>query len=199
MTANSNIITLKEVLKKREISIEFLATTEQKQEIIEECDLNDIVKLKAKFKIIPIAHNKGLGVEFYLSAQVLHECVVTLAPVLQTIKQNYYLRYLPDHHDADFSLEDSDIYLSDGHEYEDDILKEGQINLYDIVHEYLVLALDPLPRVANVEFKGYIAGSLTPEEKKNLEENLALVEKGQPPKRIDNPFAALAELKKLKE
>ena len=194
---SDNIVTLKDVLKQREIEISFKLTDSQKEDLIKECDLLDIRSMDTEIKLSPIANNKGISADIHLKSDVIHACVVTLGPVTQRINEKIFLRFLPEGiEDIDANKHDH-IYLDNAADFSDteDLIDE-QINIFEIIREHLVLALDPLPRVANAEFKGYTAGDLSEEEKELINKNLERISNGESPAQTNNPFAALADLKK---
>ena len=195
--SDRNIITLKDVLKQREIETTFELSDTEKADLINECDLLDIRSLRAEMKLSPIANNLGISVDMRIVSDVIHPCVVTLGPVTQKIDEKTFLRFIPEgHEDIDANKHDH-IYLNNDADFSDtEALIDEQINLYEIVREHLVLALDPLPRVANAEFKGYTLGGLTDEEKQLIDRNLERINSGEAPAQTNNPFAALADLKK---
>jgi len=195
--SSNNIITLKDVLKQREIETIFELNESQKAELQNECNLLDILALKADIKLSPIANNKGISADIHIKSDVVHPCVVTLGPVTQKISEKTLLRFLPEGiEDIDANKHDH-LYLNNKADFSDtEELIDEQIDLFSMIREHFVLALDPLPRVANAEFKGYTAGKLTNEEKRIVNRNLERIDSGEAPAQTNNPFAALADLKK---
>ena len=193
---NDNIVTLKEVLKKREINIDYVLDIQTLCLLAEEFELNKIDYLKVNFKLTPIANQKGIGVEATLKALVIHNCVVTLGPVPQSITENISIRYTPDGEDDILDqLSNSKVTnISLRQNYDVEPLIDGQINLYDIMHEYLSLSLFSNPRVANAKFDGFTLGHLNEQEKQQVNRNIERISEGQQPL-SSNPFASLAALK----
>lgn len=94
-------------------------------------------RLVALLRLRPEAGD-AVWVEGRLSAEVVQECVVTLAPVTQAVEEAVALRILPP--GAGFS-EDP--------EGPDEIEAEGDVaDLGEALAEQLALALDPYPRAA---------------------------------------------------
>ena len=194
---NPHIITLKDVLKKREISLHLTLTSEQKQTLMQECALKDIALLRADFKIYPVLDNTALAVELGIISDVTHECVVTLDPVGQHILEKVFLRFVKTLGSPNMDIKNADIYLqSDIQTYDDEIMVDEQIDIFDIMREHFILALDILPRKSDAEFKGYIKGHLSPDEQAIIDKNIERMAQGLPPTSTENPFNALAELKK---
>lgn len=191
------IVTLKEVLKKREIQLKFVPPPEYITQLMAECDLIEVSHIFAYFKIYPIAKNKGIGVEADIHARIVQPCVITLGPVPQKIHEKAFLRFTPDADAHDIDVVYDDIYFSkDIDDFDTEKLVDDEINLYNIMREYIVLALEPMPRVANAEFKGYTVGELTAEERAFINKNIERVAMGEMPLNTHNPFSALADLKK---
>lgn len=194
---NPHIITLKDVFKKREIQLHLALTNEQKQTLMQECALKDIELLTADFKIYPVMNNNALAVELTIISDVIHECVVTLDPVKQHIFDKAFLRFVKNLDNQNVDFKNADIYLqSDIQTYDDEIMREDQIDIFDIMREHFILALDILPRKSDAEFKGYIKGDLSPDEQAIIDKNIERMAQGLPPTSAENPFNALAELKK---
>jgi uncharacterized metal-binding protein YceD (DUF177 family) len=193
---NDTVITLKDVLKKREININYALDLEELNELIQEFNLKQIDFVEAHFKILPIANQKGISVEGTLKAFVIHSCVVTLGPVPQSINEKISIRYTPDGEDdilgTVLNSELSNINLHQNYDVEQ--LIDGQVNVYDIIREYLSLSLLINPRVANARFDGFTVGNLDSDEKKRLNRNLERIADGEQPL-SHNPFASLASLK----
>ncbi len=197
---NDIIVTLKELLIKREINIECVLDEDNLNHIAEEFGLKEINFIKAKFRLVPIAQQKGIAVEATLSALVIHSCVVSLGPVPQTISENIAIRYTPDGGDdvLDQYSGSESVKINLQHDYDIEKLVGGQINLYDVIREYLSLSLLPNPRVANAKFDGFTVGALSDTEKQQLKRNLDRIAEGQQPL-SQNPFASLASLKQDRE
>ena len=191
------IITLKDILKKREINIEYVLDAHILKKITKEFDLQDVHSLKASFKLMPTANHKGIAVYGTLKGLVIHHCVVTLGPVPQSINETIAVRYTPNGEDDILNeLSDADVAKINLHQdYDIEILIDEQINLHDIVREYLSLSLLSTPRVANAKFDGFTIGNLSPQEKQQLNKNLDLISDGKQPLSNNNPFASLASLK----
>ena len=193
---HDTIITLKDVLKKREIIIDYVLDAEILNQLTQEFNLKQIDFVKANLKCLPIANQKGISIEGTLKALVIHSCVVTLGPVPQSINEKISIRYTPDGDDdilgTVLNSELSNINLHQ--DYDIESLIDGQVNIYDIVREYLSLSLLINPRVANAKFDGFTVGNLDIDEKKQLNRNLERIADGEQPL-SHNPFASLASLK----
>lgn len=193
---NDLIITLKDLLKKREIDIDCALDTATLYHFAEEFGLQKIDFLKANFKLSLIAQQKGISVQANFNALVIHQCVVTLGPVPQSINEKVSIRYTPDGEDDvldRYSGTASSSSVQSDH-YDLEVLENNQVNLYDILREYLSLSLYMNPRVANARFEGYTVGDLSPAELAHVNNNVERIMVGQQPV-ADNPFASLAALK----
>lgn len=111
-------------------------------------------------------------------AQVVQTCVVTLAPVAQSIEERFVLDFAaaaaPETPDLDLSAEDAE-----------PLPEDGRIDVGEIVAQHLYLALDPFPRAPGAAWPDPpadgapdAAAALAPQEERPA---------GRP-----SPFAALA-------
>jgi|GEM_PF-6189957 len=189
------IVTLKDVLKKRETDINLILDAQQKQELCSEFGLQEVKTVQASFKCVPISNQKGIALTGQLTASVVHECVVTFAPVPQNIQEKIAVHFTPDGTDdivEDYEKENFSLLINN--DYDVEILEDDQINLYDIIFEYLSLSLASHPRVANAPFKDFTLGTLEADEKIQFDKNIERIAEGKKPL-ANNPFASLAALK----
>jgi uncharacterized metal-binding protein YceD (DUF177 family) len=113
-----------------------------------------------------------------LRAQVVQTCVVTLAPVAQTVEERFAIDFAaaaaPETPDLDLSAEDAE-----------PLAEDGRIDVGEIVSQHLYLALDPFPRAPGAAWPEPPAGGAAdvPAEPTG--------EEGGPQGR-PSPFAALA-------
>lgn len=193
---NDLIITLKDLLKKREIDIDCALDTATLYHLAEEFGLQKIDFLKTNFNLTLIAQQKGIALKADIKALVIHECVVTLGPVPQSINENILIRFTPDGEDDVLDQFSDTVTSSDAKNmhYDIEILENNQVNLYDVIREYVSLALYTNPRVANAHFDGFTVGDITNDELVHVRKNLDRITKGQAPV-ANNPFSALASLK----
>jgi len=194
---NTMIITLKEILKKREVNVAYDLDESTLNDFCTEFGLKNIDFVKASFKCVPIAGQKGIALAGTLKASVIHACVVTFAPVPQSIDETISIHYTPDGKDdileryTDPALAESSLMQN----YDIEMLEEGQINIFDMIREYLSLSLLPHPRVANANFDGFTLGELDKAEQAQINKNIDLLAQGKQPQAAENPFASLAALK----
>lgn len=134
--------------------------------------LQDLPRLQAKITLMP-APNGIIRITGTLEADVVQQCVVSLAPVPATIADEFALGFTRAPLEAD---EDDELEISP---YDDppDVLTGDEIDLGELVVEQLALLLDPYPRAPGAVFQNPTKGE--PEAGK------ATV----------SPFAALAKLK----
>lgn len=194
---NDYIITLKDILKKREVDVSYDFCDETLKVIAQEFDLQEIKNFRANLKLTPTVNQKGIIVSGKLTAFVIHHCVVTLGPVPQSVNETIIVHYTPDG-DDDILSNVSDKKLAKiniADDYDIEVMVDEQVNLYDIILEYFSLALCPTPRVANAQFDGFTIGELTETEKHHISKNLDLISQGKQPVSQNNPFASLAALK----
>lgn len=201
--ATEDIISYKQLIQRREMVLNYALPEDKRQELQQEADLLEVRDVRAAIIAKPILSVHGISLEIELNAYVVHPCVVTLAPVPQTIHEKIFLRFIPEQSSKKLSTDEAEIYLAlegtNTSVYDDEVLVDEQIILAELVREHVLLTLDPLPRVANAAFKGHLVGDLTPDEQAHLQENLERVAAGEMPKSQNNPFSALKEMKKKLE
>ncbi len=134
--------------------------------------LSDLTRLDAVITIAP-ATGGLITVKGALNADVVQQCVVSLAPVTATISEDFDLAFSrgkkphKDEEELEISTDDD----------EPDVLTGDQIDLAELLVEQLALFIDPYPRVPGAVFKNPLKGGDEPE------------------KATVSPFAALAKLK----
>ena len=124
----------------------------------------------------------GLRVEGKFSADVTQACVVSLAPVPQTLNQTFALKYRPLEPVGEGSREVAVNPLED--EPPEDLPETG-IDLGEIIAEQLALVLDPYPKASE---HAQAAATVKTEVDENVGSSETLEKK-------DNPFDVLKNLK----
>jgi uncharacterized metal-binding protein YceD (DUF177 family) len=115
---------------------------------------------------------EGLRVVGKLKAKLEQACSLTLEPVLETVSEEFDITFLPDAPDPAevFEMpEDIEAFLAS--EDPPEPLINNQVNLYEILCEFIALGLNPFPRKEGAVF-------INPQEESGI-----------------SPFAALAQLK----
>ena len=154
----------------REVTL--TATQAECDALAERFGILGIGALSATLRLQPEPGGGSVRARGNLSARVEQTCVVTLEPVVQTVKAPIDLRILTD----------GEIPGDDDPGSPDEIESEGgQVDLGEAVAEQLSLALDPYPRAE---------GAALPEMDAEEPETPPEAPEGQP-----NPFAKLARLK----
>lgn len=116
------------------------ASAVERQEIAARLDIPALNRLSADFRLTPM--RGGVDIRFTLSAEAERICVVSLEPMTETIDETVNMQLL---HAFD---PDADIV-------EDEILRErlesDEIDLGELLVQFLSLSLDPYPRKPNAE------------------------------------------------
>ena len=157
----------------------------------------------------------GVRLRVKLEADVVQSCVVSLEPVAAHIAQGFEVDYLPagatrPESSLEFDAEgwstesrDGDAHglsgddLSEGEVIVDvdevdppEVLEGGEVDVGEVIAEYLSLALDPYPRAPAAEIAADQTGYLS-----NGDLNDADTGKRNDEVAADNPFAVLKKLK----
>ena len=106
-----------------------------------------VSSVKATVKAKPLSHGDVVRVTGALTAVVVQACVVTLAPVTQTVQEDFDVSFSPSVENQDGDL-DIDLASDDP----PDPFFDGQIDIGEVVAEHLALGLDPFPRAGDAKF-----------------------------------------------
>lgn len=139
-----------------------------RDEIAKVAGLRALPALSASFDVIRHGRD-GLRVSGKVTAVVGQVCVVTLDPLENELHETVELVFMPSHAAPDAAVTKLGIDADEPPE----ILHDGIVDLGAIATEFLLLGIDPYPRKPGIVF----------ESPKSAEP-------------ADNPFAALAALKK---
>jgi hypothetical protein len=150
---------------------DLVADASTRAEVARVVGLRDLPRLEASFDVTRRGAD-GLHVAGFVSATVGQDCVVTLEPLTNEIKEKVDLHFMPRRaalrQEGDSESEPREPKWDDP-----EPLVDGAIDLGGIATEFLILGLDPYPRKPGAVFEPPAAGE--PEE---------------------GPFAALAKLTK---
>ena len=116
------------------------------------CDVLVFNNLSAKFRF-KRWRKHGVTVYCDFNAKLEQECVATLKPVLGRINKTIERQFIPEKNN-DYKMPeiiDGEMILDPEANDLPDILESDSINLWDILTEELILAIDPFPRAAGVE------------------------------------------------
>ena len=153
--------------------IEIEATTGERQELAERFGLMGLDRLVARLKLTRGASGIPIRVRGALEATVVQECVVSLEPVTNKIKELIEVEYGPV--EDEFSEDVVSLDQPDPPEpLEGDILELGEL-----VAQHLSIALDPYPKLEGAAAPDWADGG--PETERDD---------------TDNPFAVLSRLRK---
>ena len=105
--------------------------------------------LKADLQIDPI-ESDGALVEGVFTTALIQQCVVTLEPLPQDIAGEVSARFLPGERSKDDAF-GAEITVEPNAEDPPEILDGSAVDLWAVVLEALVLAVDPFPRAKDAE------------------------------------------------
>lgn len=103
--------------------------------------------LTATLTVRRLADGVSYGVKGVFDAAVVQECVVSLTPLPSKLHDDVGGLFVPAKHLADDDGAEIDDPLADAPEP----IKDGAIDLGELVVQHLALGLDPYPRLAGVE------------------------------------------------
>lgn len=151
---------------------ELTADADERAAVAARLELLELPRLQATITIVPAAGGI-ITIAGALEADVVQQCVVSLAPVQSTIAEEFQLAFT---RTPEEEADEEELEISP-HDDPPDILRGDEIDLAELVVEQLALFLDPYPRAPGAVFQNPLKGD--PEAGK------ATV----------SPFAALAKLK----
>jgi uncharacterized metal-binding protein YceD (DUF177 family) len=165
----------------RAVSMSIEANEAERQALARRFGVRGIGRLAAQFKIRRARAGRAVRVEGAVEGEVTQACVISLAPVRQTISENFVTLYVPE---ADLKPietdEEGNVSLDTflGDEELEEALPEGPLDLGEVAAQEFAVAIDPYPRAAGAGFQA---------------------EWGEAPERV-SPFADLkAKLEKRKD
>jgi uncharacterized metal-binding protein YceD (DUF177 family) len=124
------------------------ATVEECAALAERFDLQSLSSLKAKLKILRVSDGNILRVEGDLEAEVVQTCVVSLQGVPAEIKAHFDTYFTEGGKEG---LEGEELlHIDVEEEFPDLIVSNGQLDMGELVAQYLALELDPYPRAPGV-------------------------------------------------
>lgn len=113
----------------------------ERRAIADRLEIPSLNRLKGEFAVTPFAD--GVEVRLILDAKAERQCVVTLEPMIKTIREEVTMRFeKPFEEDANEDEDDSILR---------EPLESDVIDLGEILVQNLSLALDPYPRKDNAD------------------------------------------------
>jgi Large ribosomal RNA subunit accumulation protein YceD len=115
-----------------------------------------IARLTAKFKIRRARAGRAVRLEGAVEGEVTQACVVSLAPVRQTIREKFVTLYVPEADLKPIEMDEAgavslDAFLGD--EELEEALPDGPLDLGEIAAQEFAVAIDPYPRADGAGFK----------------------------------------------
>lgn len=131
--------------------------------IVEPKELHELAKLlevrtllSACLSVFIIPFKDGLQIKGKVTAEIEQECVITLESLFNSVNEKLDLTFLPDVEVPDFDdkdLEGEALQALLAEKDPPEPLINGQINLTDLLVEFIALGIDPYPRKEGAEFK----------------------------------------------
>lgn len=150
----SRIVKIDEVTEKK-TSIDVEATAEECAALAERFELIGIEKLNAALTIL-VAGNDEVTVRGTMHAEITQRCVVTLEPVSDVIDDQIEVLYSPHVSEDDLPSSPEDLEGLDEDELmalldQPEPLVGGQIDVGEVVSQFLAVSMDPYPRKSGAE------------------------------------------------
>jgi uncharacterized metal-binding protein YceD (DUF177 family) len=115
-----------------------------------------IEALSAKFKLKRVRAGRAVRLEGAVEGTLTQACVVTLAPVRQTVREKFVTLYVPEADLKPIEMDGEggvtlDAFLGD--EELEEALPEGPLDLGEIAAQEFAVAIDPYPRSPGAAFR----------------------------------------------
>lgn len=145
-----------EALATRSVTVEINATEAERRALAARFGILSVDRLKARVTLSP--EGEEVILEGEIEAAVSQACVVTLEPVESSIASRMSVRYMSredfaEHIGTELTGDDEEDFLTSGaDDMAEDLepLPAREIDVGEVVAQYLALALDPYPRKAGV-------------------------------------------------
>ncbi|MDF1748003.1 MAG: DUF177 domain-containing protein [Alphaproteobacteria bacterium] len=175
----SEVIEVDEIPSKG-LQVLLKADTAQREALARRFDILSVNSLSADCRLSMLAGGPMVRLQGTILAVVEQSCVVTQAPLKQSLSVPFSLEFAPP------SMVEENVELTLADADPPDVILEGKIDVGEAVAQQLALALDPYPRQDGVDLDQVL--DALPAGRK------ALLDRSE----RENPFAALAGLSKSK-
>ncbi|MFM7346448.1 MAG: DUF177 domain-containing protein [Tagaea sp.] len=140
----------------RAISTAIEATAEECASLAKRFGVLGIDSLSAKFKLRRARAGRAVRLEGAVEGALTQSCVVSLAPVRQTIREKFVTLYVPEADLKPIETDEEgalnlDAFLGD--EELEEALPDGPLDLGEIAAQEFAVAIDPYPRAEGAGFK----------------------------------------------
>ncbi|MDX9689183.1 MAG: DUF177 domain-containing protein [Alphaproteobacteria bacterium] len=130
-----------------------IARPEERVALAKRLKLLDLLRFEAH---VDVDHERDqmLVVSGSLFAEVVQQCVVTLEPVTEEVRERFDLLFAPAHtlkHDVDGNLGDAEAELPEP-------IENGLLDLGEIVSQQLAMAINPYPRKEGAVWQDIVVG-----------------------------------------
>lgn len=132
------------------IDVVLAASEVQCKALARRFDLVNVTKLSANLNVSSARAGEAFAVSGTMISEVVQTCVVTLEPIIGHIKRDINVMFAPEE-----DLNDIELTSQSEMDTEDvEPIKNGQIDLGELVAQHLGISLDPYPRKPGVDFPG---------------------------------------------
>lgn len=172
-------------------TVKMIADTPVLKAIAERLLVSDVLSLAAELRLTPQNGGHTVKVTGHFKAEIVQECVITLAPVHSILEDDFEAWYADHEKAIPFNRakrhmktieEGAEIQILEEKD-DPEALVNGQIDLGEVVIQFLSLSIDPYPRAESVRVS---EGDSLPESATSAESVASAAMHLRP-----NPFAAL--------
>lgn len=135
----------------------FAATAEECAALAARFDLQALSGLTADLTVTRVAEGNIIKVEGDFGAEVVQTCVVSLQGVPAEIRAHLDTYFTEDGKEGFDGDEPPDAAMEE--EFPDMVMENGQLDLGELVAQYLALELDPYPRAPGVGLPAHLSES----------------------------------------
>jgi uncharacterized metal-binding protein YceD (DUF177 family) len=118
-----------------------VARPEERAALAKRLKILDLLRFEAHVDVDP-ERDSMLVVSGTLFAEVVQQCVVTLEPITEEVRERFDLLYAPAH----TIKQDADGNLGDGEAELPEPIENGVLDLGEVVAQQLAMAINPYPR-----------------------------------------------------
>ncbi len=135
----------------------FAATDAECAALARRFDLQSLSGLTADLTVTRLSDGNIIKIEGNFSAEVVQTCVVSLQGVPAEIRAHLDTYFTEDGKEGFDEDLPADAGMED--EFPDTVMQNGQLDLGELVAQYLALELDPYPRAPGVSLAAQLAGT----------------------------------------
>lgn len=153
------------------------ATPDECAELAARLELRALENLSATLSIRRVSGGSILRIAGRIKADVVQSCVVSLQEVPAQVDATFETFFSQD--DSQENMQAKELSFTAEDEDAPEMIENGQIDLGELVTQYLSLNLEPYPRAPGVSLAAQLAALGGQEEKRNPFAVLAALKKGE--------------------